>query len=177
MSARAASLSAISLPRGLFKSSARLFLFRFSTAKQYDSPFTCGSKRRDVSPSGKLSIFTTSAPMSPSTIVQYGPAITFVRSRTRTPSRGSAIPSILSNDDQLSQFHFDANALAHFEHFLRPRRDAQARPGAVDLDLVVPVFAEIGAKRNTALHRAAPVAGGRLAREAQALRPHRDEHR
>ena len=47
-----------------------LFLLRLSTAKQYDSPFTLGSKRRVVSPSGKLSIFTTSAPRSPSTIVQ-----------------------------------------------------------------------------------------------------------
>ena len=54
-------------------SSARLFLFRFSTAKQYDSPLTCGSKRREVSPSGKFSILMTSAPMSPSTMLQYGP--------------------------------------------------------------------------------------------------------
>ncbi len=67
-----------------------LFLLRLSTAKQYDSPFTCGSKRRELSPS-KLSILMTSAPMSPSTMAQYGPAMTLVRSRTRTPSSGSGM--------------------------------------------------------------------------------------
>src|SRR5690349_6123558 len=158
MSARAASLSAISLPRGLFKSSARLFLFRFSTAKQYDSPFTCGSKRRDVSPSGKLSIFTTSAPMSPRTIVQYGPAITLVRSRTRTPSSGSAIASVLSDEHELGHVHLDAHRLADCENFLRPRHHAQRLLPAVDLDLVVPVFAEVGAQRDASLHRAARAA-------------------
>src|ERR1700726_4476573 len=33
----------------------------------------------------------TSAPRSPSSIVQYGPARAWVRSRTRTPSRGSVV--------------------------------------------------------------------------------------
>ena len=51
-------------------STARLFLLRFRTAKQYDSPLTWGSNRREVSPSGKFSILMTSAPMSPSTMAQ-----------------------------------------------------------------------------------------------------------
>src|SRR5690348_13678547 len=34
----------------------------------------------------------TSAPMSPSTMVQYGPAMILVRSSTFTPSSGSAMP-------------------------------------------------------------------------------------
>src|SRR3954447_3421243 len=46
---------------------------------------------RVSSPLPGSSIFTTSAPMSPSIIVQYGPARARVRSRTRMPSRGPAI--------------------------------------------------------------------------------------
>src|SRR6476659_8324903 len=46
---------------------------------------------RVSSPVPGISILMTSAPMSPSIIVQYGPARARVRSRTRLPSRGPAI--------------------------------------------------------------------------------------
>src|SRR6266853_5312760 len=47
-----------------------------------------GPHWREWSPVGGSSLMT-SAPRSPSSIVQYGPARAWVRSRTRIPSRGS----------------------------------------------------------------------------------------
>src|SRR5215510_13885815 len=47
-----------------------------------------GPHARVSSPCAGSSIFSTSAPMSPSIIVQYGPATTRVRSTTRTPLSG-----------------------------------------------------------------------------------------
>src|SRR5947209_15173588 len=145
MSARAARRANTSLPRALFMSSAMLRLFRFSTAKQYDSSLIFGLNRRDASPSGKFSTLTTSAPMSPSTIVQYGPAITLVRSRTRTPSSGSAMSFLSADRGQLRRLDLDEDRIACGEHVLRARADAQRLAGAGQHHVVVPGFAQIGA--------------------------------
>ena len=54
--------------------------------------------RRSGSPPGS-SIFSTSAPASASSLVQYGPAISVDRSRTRTPASGRASRSAATAQD------------------------------------------------------------------------------
>src|SRR5262249_34138334 len=56
--------------------------------KYVGSPFANGGQPRGSSPWPGSSILMTSAPMSPSSIAQYGPARTRVRSRTRIPFSG-----------------------------------------------------------------------------------------
>ena len=87
-SARAASRWATAAPSGSFRSIAIDRLLRFTWRKYADSsPANGGPHRRVPSPSGR-STLTTSAPRSPSIMVQYGPARIWVRSSTRMPARG-----------------------------------------------------------------------------------------
>src|SRR5688500_18806723 len=65
-----------------------LFLFRFTDMKYVDSPPANGGQPRVSSPLPGSSTLMTSAPMSPSSIAQYGPARTRVRSSTRIPFNG-----------------------------------------------------------------------------------------
>ena len=65
-----------------------LRLLRLMPRNAADSPLMNGGPmRRESSPPG-FSTLTTSAPMSASSIVQNGPAITCVQSRMVTPSSG-----------------------------------------------------------------------------------------
>ena len=65
-----------------------LFLLRLMPRKAADSPLMKGGPmRRESSPPG-FSTLMTSAPMSARSMVQKGPAMTCVQSRTVTPSSG-----------------------------------------------------------------------------------------
>src|SRR5262245_43039819 len=86
MSARAASARKISCPRPSFRLRTIPRLLRLMLQKPGLSVPRLPAIVRVVSPSGG-STLTTSAPRSPRSIVQNGPAITWVASRTRTPSR------------------------------------------------------------------------------------------
>src|SRR5436190_10258116 len=91
MRTSALSMSCLSAaaPSGVFKSMATLFLLRLSARKKLPSPPMYGAHARVSSPCCGSSIFSTSAPMSPSIIVQKGPATTRVRSMTRSPCSGA----------------------------------------------------------------------------------------
>src|SRR5687767_4988419 len=83
-----ASFFKISRPSGALRLSVMLFLLRFTDMKYVDSPPENGGQPRVSSPLPGSSTLMTSAPMSPSSMAQYGPASTRVRSRTRTPFNG-----------------------------------------------------------------------------------------
>src|SRR5437667_464671 len=81
-----------------------LFLLRLTDMKYVDSSPANGGQPRVSSPLPGSSILMTSAPMSPSSIAQYGPARTRVRSRTRIPFSGwSARGTASSFHDPLGQ--------------------------------------------------------------------------
>src|SRR2546425_2304162 len=84
-----ASLRTSASPSGALRLSATLRLLRFTAMKYVASPPTNGGQRRVSSPLPGSSTLMTSAPISPSIIVQKGPARTRVRSRTRAPASGS----------------------------------------------------------------------------------------
>ena len=78
---------AIASPAGLRRSSVMQRLLRASLSQLSVAPVAViVPKVRIVSPLPGSSTLTTSAPNSPSTVAQNGPARTFDRSRTRTPS-------------------------------------------------------------------------------------------
>src|SRR5687768_1157698 len=83
-----ASFFKISRPSGALRLSVMLFLLRFTDMKYVDSPPENGGQPRVSSPLPGSSTLMTSAPMSPSSMAQYGPASTRVRSRTRTSFNG-----------------------------------------------------------------------------------------
>src|SRR6266480_423203 len=82
---------------GALRLRVTLFLLRFTDMKYVASPPTKGGQLRVSSPLPGSSILTTSAPMSPSSIAQNGPARTRVRSSTRTPARGPFARGTLSS--------------------------------------------------------------------------------
>jgi len=65
-------------------------LLRLIEAKFSLKPSLIGGQERRASPAGG-SIFSTSAPMSASSMPQKGPAATEQNSITRTPARGRAV--------------------------------------------------------------------------------------
>ena len=76
MSDRRASSWTISRPPSVRMSATMLRLLRLIPRKAADSPsMNGGPMRRASSPPLGFSTFTTSAPMSPSVMAQYGPAI------------------------------------------------------------------------------------------------------
>src|SRR5437899_4233798 len=90
-----ASVCRIRRPSGALRFKVTLFLFRLTDMKYVDSPPTNGGQLRVSSPLPGSSSLITSAPMSPSIIVQNGPARTRVRSRTRTPASGALLLGML----------------------------------------------------------------------------------
>ena len=62
--------------------------------------FQNGVQPRVSSPRSGSSILTTSAPMSPMSMVQKGPAMVRVRSTTLTPSRAETIATSLAVEDE-----------------------------------------------------------------------------
>src|SRR6185369_6205372 len=81
-----------------------LRLLRFTDMKYVASPPTKGGQLRVSSPFPGSSTLMISAPMSPSIMVQKGPARTRVRSRTRTPLSGPlAVGMLLSFPDALGE--------------------------------------------------------------------------
>lgn len=87
MSESATRRLAISSPAGLRRSSVMQRLLRASLSQLSVAPVAViVPKVRIVSPLPGSSTLTTSAPNSPSTVAQNGPASTLDRSRTRTPS-------------------------------------------------------------------------------------------
>src|SRR5688572_23319383 len=90
-SARLTRRRSTSSPPSRFRSSDRLFLLRLKAMKvALSRPQNGGAHARASSPRPGRSTFTTSAPMSPRTCVQNGPATFWVRSTTTRPSSGSA---------------------------------------------------------------------------------------
>src|SRR5690349_15999204 len=75
-------------PPGVLRSSARLRLLRLALRKTAPWPPRKGGQPRVSSPAPGGSIFTTSAPRSPSHWPHKGPARTLEKSRTRTPASG-----------------------------------------------------------------------------------------
>lgn len=63
-------------------------MLRLTLRKYVLSPLTVTANFLESSPSGGSTLIT-SAPRSPSSMVQNGPAMTLDRSRTLTPSSGS----------------------------------------------------------------------------------------
>src|SRR5690349_13877820 len=90
-SAAASRRRRISCPSGALRSRVRLFLLRLTDRKYVASPCTNGGQPRVSSPLPGSSTLMTSAPMSPSDIVQKGPASTRVMSITRTPESGGRL--------------------------------------------------------------------------------------
>src|SRR5271156_6374452 len=77
-----------------------LRLLRFTARKYADSfPTKGGPHPRDWSPTPGRSTLITSAPKSPSSIAQYGPARASVISTTRIPSRMFFTPHIIADRD------------------------------------------------------------------------------
>lgn len=68
------------------------FFPRLRLAKCSPIPLITGCALRLSSPWGRVSTLITSAPISDRSRLQNGPAITLVRSRTRIPSSGAAMP-------------------------------------------------------------------------------------
>src|SRR5919204_3909361 len=79
----------IATPSGSLRLTAIPRLLRLLTRYPADSPSLCGGHVRDSSPTPGSSTLMTSAPRSPSSAPQYGPASTRERSTTRTPSSAS----------------------------------------------------------------------------------------
>src|SRR5690242_4790989 len=92
-----ASRSRIWRPSGALRFSVTLFLLRLTDMKYVDSPPANGGQPRVSSPLPGSSILMTSAPMSPSSMAQYGPASTRVRSSTRMPFSGASARGIGSS--------------------------------------------------------------------------------
>src|SRR3989442_7442628 len=82
------SVRRIAWPSGALRFRVTLFLLRLTDMKYVDSPPAKGGQLRVSAPFPGSSILRTSAPMSPSSIEQKGPARTRVRPRTRTPASG-----------------------------------------------------------------------------------------
>ena len=82
-------------PSGLFRSSATLFLLRLRPRKNVLHPSHNGAHARVSSPRVGSSILSTSAPMSPRSMAQNGPARTRVKSTTLSPSRGGMVRRII----------------------------------------------------------------------------------
>src|SRR5262245_53982660 len=95
----------ISLADASFRSSARLRLLRLRLRKIGFSPSTGSSFPREMSPTSFRSTLITSAPKSPSTWVQTGPISTWLKSRTRIPSRARVmgkLPLLAAFPDRLA---------------------------------------------------------------------------
>src|SRR5437879_6326273 len=90
-SAFAASRRTRATPSGSFRLTAMPRLLRLLTRYPADSPSLCGGHVRDSPPTPGSSTLITSAPRSPSSAPQYGPASTRERSTTRMPSRDSGV--------------------------------------------------------------------------------------
>ena len=89
MSASFAMPRTMSAPSGRFMSMTTLRLLRPMLRNVADSPATNGGpERRTSSPPSGFSILMTSAPMSPKSMEQNGPAMICVTSMTRTPVSG-----------------------------------------------------------------------------------------
>src|SRR5262245_14954795 len=85
----------MSWPFGVRRSSVMSFLFRLSTANQYEQSPSEGPRRRRSSPRPGISVLITSAPNSAMSVPQNGPATTWASSSTRIPSRGRRV-SVMS---------------------------------------------------------------------------------
>src|SRR5690349_11137230 len=87
----------MSRPSDALRLRVMLRLLRLTDMKYVDSPPANGGQPRVSSPLPGSSTLITSAPMSPSSMAQYGPAKTRVRSSTRMPFSGASARGIGSS--------------------------------------------------------------------------------